>query len=630
MATLAGVFYFDERPTEGERRWIVASLQPLAPDGVSMHAADGLVMAHGACHVWTGEADTAQPLRSASGLVLTWDGRLDNRDDLCLRLDGRLAAPETSDADLALRVFERWGVDGLRDLIGDWALVIWDPAARTLHLARDYMGVRPLYYHADRQGVMWSSSLGELAVRSGRYDDLSDEYVARFMALCFSTDVTPYRGVRGAPTGTCTSFDADGGERRTRFWSLRTGDIRYRDPRDYEVRLRELWAEAVGARLRTDRPVWAELSGGLDSSSVVCMADALIRAGRVVAPDLRLMSQVTLHSPEGDERRFIAAIEQWSQRASEVIGIEATAGLRADWHWVSPRAWRGVQIAEARIVRSNNSRIVLTGQGGDLVMGCQPDNSLAVFDDLADGAWPRAGAQLRRWSRTTRTPIVMLAWTLARAAIARRPARAIDMVDQDRQESIGVLSPHLRSMLERSAWDVPCATEIRRAHRETGATLALHAVRAHMQTDVEGEDLAFTHPFFHRPLVDYMLGIPAEQLSAPGDMRSLMRRAFAELVPARVLQRISKGYYPPGTMRHMRPAIEALLPAEHCAAVRRGWLAASPLQTAVERALSGAASTVGALYCAVRLEQWLRARERQGPAATPKGKEVTTNDVLIA
>ena len=125
-------------------------------------------MAHAAFHLWTGAPSAPQPARSLSGLVIAWDGRLDNRHDLLLRL-GPLAGDGAGDAALAAAAFERWGSDGLRALVGDWSLAIWDGAARTLHLARDYMGVRPLYYSADEQaGAVVEQPRGHRAPRRSR------------------------------------------------------------------------------------------------------------------------------------------------------------------------------------------------------------------------------------------------------------------------------------------------------------------------------------------------------------------------------------------------------------------------------------------------------------------------------
>ena len=104
--------------------------------------------------VWLGETRARGPARTSSGLSATFDGRLDNRDAL-LRLPGMAPMRSSGDARLALAVFERWGAEGLRRLVGDWALAVWDPAVRTLHLARDYMGARPLYYRVDGRCAAW-------------------------------------------------------------------------------------------------------------------------------------------------------------------------------------------------------------------------------------------------------------------------------------------------------------------------------------------------------------------------------------------------------------------------------------------------------------------------------------------
>src|SRR6185437_5225251 len=140
----AGAVLLDRRPVAEACDAVVAGLEPIALDGVSVATDEDFVMAHGAVHLWAGASEWDNPHRSSSGMVAAWDGRLDNRDDLLLRL-GQPLGGSASDVGIALAVFERWGVEGLRFLIGDWSIAIWDRPLRTLHLARDYMGVRPLY-----------------------------------------------------------------------------------------------------------------------------------------------------------------------------------------------------------------------------------------------------------------------------------------------------------------------------------------------------------------------------------------------------------------------------------------------------------------------------------------------------
>src|SRR5262249_15864798 len=105
-----------------------------------------------------------QPLVSPQGHVLVWDGRLDNRDDLLRHFPNGFCGDTTGVA-LGMGSYLEWGEDFLRRIIGDFALSLWAPAAETLLLARDPFGARPLYYHADNSGLIWSSTL-EALIRS--------------------------------------------------------------------------------------------------------------------------------------------------------------------------------------------------------------------------------------------------------------------------------------------------------------------------------------------------------------------------------------------------------------------------------------------------------------------------------
>ncbi|HWF86818.1 MAG TPA: asparagine synthase-related protein [Vicinamibacterales bacterium] len=631
MGAHAGTFFFDGRPGRGACCALRSGLEPIAPDGVSVHAEDGVAMAHGAFHVWTGDRSCEQPWQSPAGFVATWDGRLDNRDDLLLRL-GQPLGDDVSDVGLALAAFERWGIEGLRFLIGDWSLAIWDRDHRMLHLARDYMGIRPLYYCATDTSVMWSSSLGELAERAHRTDAISEEFVARFVALRFSSDVTPYQGIRAVPTASCVIFASSPTETRRRFWQFDPGTVRFRDKREYEERLRELWTDAVGTRLRTDRVVWAEVSGAFDSSSVVCMADRLMQAARVPARQMQLISHATLRSPDGDERRFIAEIESQTGRCSDIIGVEDHGEcIDADWNWVTPFASRGVGLATVQRVRERGGRLILSGRAGDAVMGGQPDNSQAVFDDLDEGRVLAAMAGVRAWSRACRQPFVEIAWNLWRGAVQPRHGVDTSRQDESRLTGLTLLAPRVRSMLDDDAAELAgVIAEIRPAKREMVRMLLGYARLARFDVPNPPPGVIYTYPFTHRPLVDFMLAIPGAEVSAPGNMRSLMRRAFAGFMPSRILRRTSKGYYPPSAMRAVRQLAASMSPVDSLEVVRRGWVNAQRLDVAIRGVMGGAGERGVELRPILQLEQWIASRDRRGPAVIPQRKEVNSYGVLNA
>ena len=595
--TISGTLRFDGRPT-----------MPLSWD----YTEAGLGLAASGAAVWHGAG--APLARTHRGLVIAWDGRLDNAEDVRQRY-GWTRSDTPGDADVALAAFERDGASGLLALIGDWSLAIWDGRRRRLHLARDYMGARPLYYAACRDGVDWSTSLGDLVVRTNRGDALSDRFAAGFLSVRLSAELTPYDGVHAVPPGVCLTF-AEDGDRRQRFWRLEPGEIRYRDPREYEARLRALWREAVGVRLRTAGTVWAELSGGLDSSSVVCMADALVREGAVAAPGLRLVSHATLQSPEGDERRFIADVEARVGVRSEIVGVEAHHDdSDPATAWLSPYVAHGVGLETTRRIRAAGGRVVLSGRTGDAVMGCQPDNTAAVFDDLRRLEVRRALRELHAWSRATRRPFVQV---VAGLMVSRGAAEL--------SAPPGLLGPRLRPLLD----DVPPAPDVahvRRAKRELARMVLGYSDGARLDVPHRPPDVVYAHPFTHRPLVDFMLAIPGRELSAPGEMRALMRRAFAHLLPPRVLRRTSKGSYPPAAFRSARRLAAAMDP-DRVEAVERGWVDRDALRDARRRLVDGGGESGGDISVVLRLEAWLQARRTR--FADPGRKEVNSDAVLNA
>ena len=589
MSTQSGIFTFD------------------GPRAILTQGADG---------VWLGEKRMPGPSRLPSGPAATFDGRIDNRDDLLRRL-GIASSGGLDDGQIALAVFERWGIDGLRWILGDWSLAVWDAAERTVHLARDYMGARPLYYCIDARYAAWSSDLAGLVTRTGRSETLSDRFAAGFMSLRLSPDVTPYNGMSAVPPGVCVSISASGRVTPRRFWTLDAGSIRYPDPRLYEEQLYALWCEAVRARLRTENTVWAELSGGLDSSSVVCMADRLVRRGDVPAQAVRLVSHATLKSPEGDERRFIAEVERQVGVRSEIVGVEdSQEQIDRERAWVTPHALHGVGLETVRRVRAAGGRVVLSGRLGDAIMGCQPDNSVAVLDDLSRGAALTALANLRGWSRATRKPFIELALKLF-ASPTHMPPDA----------GAGLLAKALQAMVG----DIPrveVPPGVRRSKRALARMVLGYSAAARLDIPDRSPDVVYTYPFAHRPLVEFVLAIPGEQLSAPGATRSLMRRAFASFVPPRILGRVSKGYYPPAAFRAARGLAASMLPVSDLEVVQRGWIDPNQLRAAIQTLTGGGGQTGGEIHAVLRLERWLHARRER--CDIPSRKEVNTHEVLHA
>src|SRR4029453_9318992 len=169
---------------------------------------------------------------------------------------------------------------------------------------------------------------------------------------------------------------------------------------------------------------------------------------------------------------------------------------------------------------------------------------------------------------------------------------------------------------------------VRRSKRALARMVLGYAATARLDVPDRPPGIVYAYPFAHRPLVEFMLAIPGEQLSAPGTTRALMRRAFATFVPPRVLRRTSKGYYPPVAFRAARAAVASMLPVDSLEAVQRGWIDPDRLRSATRALTAGGGETGGEIDAVLRLERWLQARRQHLDIRSRK--EVNTHDVLHA
>ena len=203
-----------------------------------------------------------------------WDGRLDNRHEL-QRL-GRVFPSSATDADVLRGLYERRGAKGFAQIVGDWAISLVCRATRELILAKDFVGTRPLYYRVRNSSVMWSTILEPLILATDGLPALSEEYLAGWLSHFPESHRTPYRDIFCVPPASFVRITPDG-VAVEQYWRLESAKpIRYRTDEQYQEHFVSVFREAVRRRIRCDGPVLAELSGGMDSSSIVCMADSVV------------------------------------------------------------------------------------------------------------------------------------------------------------------------------------------------------------------------------------------------------------------------------------------------------------------------------------------------------------------
>lgn len=526
--------------------------------------------------------------------LLYWNGRLHERGI-------------EPDQTRVIRAYTQRGVAGLADLIGDWSLVLRDPRDGAIVLASDYAGTRPLYYAVADERPAWSASLAALVTQL-RATEINPQYIAGFLSVGGCPNHTPFVGIRSVPPGTAVVMS---GVRQTieRFWSLPV-DARcvYRDERDYDAHFLQLFREAVAVRLAEPGCVVIELSGGLDSSSVACVAADLIRRGDVAASSLVAVSYV--HEDSVD-LPYLAEVERH-------IGVESIRISTSDWPMfepggppaASPSTAVPMQRVAAAIARRHQARAFLTGQGGDALMGNWIDDSLQVTRWVRAGRGIRACQEALAWSRACGTPAARILARAVGAAMAPSGpwCNSIRDLGITAAEDARILGPDLRALAAAGpvGWFTQTWRQAPVERRQHFLALSMLLELRSLQPLEPIGDLPYTHPFAHRPLVEFLMSIPADVLCRPAEPRRLMRRALGGTWPAGLRTRRSKGLFTAPALRAYGPFAARINADSRWLVSERGWIDRQACASRLERFEHGLEPGGHQLRQVLLLENWLR------------------------
>jgi asparagine synthase (glutamine-hydrolysing) len=543
--------------------------------------------------------------------VLHWDGRLDNRTDLLLLLADSLW-DDASNAAIALAAYARWGTNGFVHLIGDWSIVIRDQANGATVLASDFAGVRPLYYSVQLGNVFWSTRL-QAVVDATRISELDEQYIGAFLLYGGCPNRTPYRGIYSVPAGHAVSASSTETNIR-RFWNLPIRDeVHYRNQHRYEEHLRALFREAVSVRLQTEGPVLAELSGGLDSSSVVSMANHLMRSSAVPAKSLTGVSYVWRDSLD---EPFIRDMESFCGiKGVHISTHDAPLISETEVGKALPETLQPLRRSVGLLSRQLGARVLLTGQNGDLVMGNWFDDSLQLSGSLRRFRLGRACKEAVEWSKILRLPIYRVLWQAAAAAFPATFVRAAIYAASDGSYMVKSTETSLvPGLIDRiglsdsgnlfsNAW-MQAPPERRKHFRALSRMLELRS----LQVPELWQHLDYTHPYAHRPLVEFLMTVPLDVLCRPGEPRRLMRSALSDLWPLKLRTRRSKGLFNVPWQEALRPLANVLVRSNELHVVEGGFVDRASVLSRLQRLSVGLDCNESQLRNIVMLELWLRYR----------------------
>jgi len=570
-----------------------------------------------------------QPEVSPSGLIITWDGRLDNRQELISEAGCGLSASST-DAAIAVSAYERWMTDSFARLIGDWALSVWNPRERVLVLARDPIGTRHLYYSFEDNQVTWSTILDPLVLLADKTFTICEEYVAGWFAFLPAAHLTPYVGIDAVPPS-CFVMFRPGRRTISKYWDFDPSKkIRYRSDAEYEEHFRTVFATAVRRRLRSDRPILAELSGGMDSSSIVCMADALIAQGDAQTPRLDTISYYDDSEPDWDDRAYFTKVEQKRGRVGFHIDCAAQESVTdpslnrcqsSNYRLVpTPAHDDCTSLLIGMCLTSQGNRAILSGIGGDEVMGGVPAPTPELQDLLLGIHLRSLARQLKAWALQRRRPWFHLLLESARGFL---PPALVGVPKHARP------APWLQSSFVKRHWAALTGYPSRIGVFGPVPSLqdnlsTLDGLRRLMASKVlEFEPLyEKRYPYLDRGLLEFMFAVPRQQSVRPTQRRSLMRRALVGIVPDEVLGRKRKAFVVRAPLVAISKDWTNLVEmTQHMLSASLGIVDAKRLFSALQKARCGEDPFSFRLVRTIYMEYWLRSVLRSGVAILDRNPE---------
>jgi asparagine synthase (glutamine-hydrolysing) len=635
MSAIGAIFNFNNRPFgEEDLRDLTAlwyALRKWGPDGGRFVTSDSWGVCYQAFNTTHEAAFEEQPLVARDGRMLAADVRLDNRQELFAATHHLLGATRdrVTDADYVMAAYARWGAEFPFHLVGEYAIVFYDPHARRMLLCRDHIGARPLYYHRNNERLIVSSQLAPLVDLFGISRDIDEEYVAGCMSRGPTVGITPYKHIQAVKPAHMIIATRSGELREQRYWRLDTEkQIRFAKDEEYEEAFRFHLREAIQAPLRTNRPVMIELSGGLDSSTIACVAADSIRKGETQCSRFDTVSYVYDESPTSDESKFIHCVEDHIGRKGIHVRDEESSLFPPqddDLDIIGPYpilSSFNYHSALCRLMSTGGARVLLTGVGGDQVLGASYDPYPELADLLVLRRLSALHGRLRVWSQTLNKPYLFLLWQNTIVPVLPRqvqpwcrPATMQRVPSWFNPGFVarGGLRERLLPPVDPFGFRLPSGRDQSISYVSVIKNIAVCSRRE--LTCVET-----SHPYMHRPLIEFLQALPFEQLVRPRENRSLMRRALRDVLPGKIASRKTKGDPSEGFARAIAreyPALRSLCTNLRVCAY--GFMDQAPLLAAIERAKNGLEVYAGALLTTVSLEFWLRALESR-----PAAKEYAT------
>lgn len=607
MCGIAGIFDQAGRKPVEERELVdmLRTMPHRGPDASGIwYGADGVGLAHVRLAIIDLRPESNQPFSSVDdSIVITYNGEIYNYLELRKELEGLGYRFRTnSDTEVLLMAYHQWGQEVCRYLNGMWAFAIYDRRQDLLFCSRDRFGIKPFYYALVSGRLIFASEVKALLQIAKELAEIDPDAVSKLIRASIAGHVPEHfcRNVRRLPAAHNMVVKRNGMPLFKRYWDYPTNFDRNISFESACDRFRELLLDSIRLRMRSDVPVGTTLSGGVDSSTIVCLLRTIY---------------------DGEHQAFTADFKG-TEYDESVIASRLANNLSLEHHRIAclPRDFLSIMTRIVHhmdgptahpatlplwnIMRSMRGRIVvvLEGQGADeLLGGYYMYAPAAIFDAVRMGRWRQAGRHLQwlvRHSSPLRGGLELARAVMPSAHIWWRRWRGDESVYS------GCLAKGPDKQQDREGAPIyteSLANALRRSHEGSLSTLLHYGDAISMAHSIESR-----LPFMDFRLVEFVFSLPTEFKIRDGNNKVLLKEAVRGTVPDAILDNPYKlGFVVPIRQWFRDQSDEIVYPvlmSDKCR--RRGLLEPRALERALRLHSSGRIDLSSHIFRWLTLELW--------------------------
>ncbi|HEY2827041.1 MAG TPA: asparagine synthase (glutamine-hydrolyzing) [Pirellulales bacterium] len=583
------------------------------------------------------------PMTTPDGAAtITYNGEIYNYHELRRELESHgYSFRSTSDTEVVLNMYHWLGPDAIRRLNGMFALAIWDHRSERLFIARDHFGIKPLYYLQQGERFAFGSEIKSILLLPGAPREIDDEALQQYLAFLWVPDpLTMFRGIFKLPAGHHAIFQ-HGRLDITKYWDLEFPPADYHYPADEETlvgEIRQRFDAAVASQLRSDVPLGAFLSAGLDSSSIVASmarrSPIPVRTFTITFPEKYRKGETTIDDP--DVARRTAAHFGCQHREIMVEPDVVSLLPKLIWHMDEPVADPAIITAHlvCREARKDVT-VLLSGVGGDeLFAGYRKHRAHFLAAN-----YQRVPRPLRRFliePAIQSLPAMRGSWLKGYVRLAKKMVRSGSLLPEDRfiLDSVYITSSQREELCS--------ADTLRRFGRRDPRSRHLDYFAAvkdadflnrmlYLDTKAFMASLNLTYndkmsmansveirvPFLDWPFVQWVAANVPPRLKLRGNrLKHIFRAAMRDVLPDEVLRQRKAGFGAPADYwlaNDLREMVDDLLNPSQVA--QRGLFRPAAVQQLIEQQRTGRHDWSMQLWQLLTLELWQRTFLDAVPAA---------------